>query len=122
VISLKDLVGGGWASFLVLTILVFGFAAAMTGRALASNWRSPWQVFAYAVLLAAADRFLLYALFGGVLLSAGGFILAALILFAIAIAAYRLIQVRRMVTQYPWLFERAGPFGWRDRTTRGRDS
>ncbi|WP_375731230.1 DUF6867 family protein [Azospirillum sp. B506] len=25
-------------------------------------------------------------------------------------------MARRMVNQYPWLYERAGPFAWRERT------
>ncbi|MFB3054603.1 MAG: DUF6867 family protein [Alphaproteobacteria bacterium] len=29
--------------------------------------------------------------------------------------AWRIRQVRRMVGQYPWLFEKAGPLNWRER-------
>lgn len=100
---------------LILTLLLFGWAAAMTGQALARNWRPVWQVVPYALLLALGDRFLLFALFDGVLLSPAGYAVAALLLFACAVAAYRLTQARRMVAQYPWLYARAGWFGWRER-------
>ncbi|WP_409017938.1 DUF6867 family protein [Azospirillum sp. BE72] len=30
--------------------------------------------------------------------------------------AHRIAIARRMVNQYPWLYETAGPFGWRERT------
>jgi hypothetical protein len=105
------------SAFLIMTVVLFGAAAAMTGQALARNWRPFWQVAFYTALLAAADRFLLYALFGAALLSPGGYAAAAAILLAAAGASYRLTQAGLMVAQYPWLYERAGPFGWRARRT-----
>jgi len=115
--KLPALLGGPAPSFLVLAVL-FGAAAALTGQALARNWRPAWQVLPYALLLAVGDRFLLYALFGATLLSANGLAVAAVVLVGAGACAYRLTQARRMVQQYPWLYERAGWFGWRD---RGRD-
>jgi hypothetical protein len=44
-----------------------------------------------------------------------GYVLGALILLALAFLAYRLILVRGMVRQYPWLYETAGPLSWRRR-------
>ncbi len=105
--------GASPASFLGLTLLLFGGGALATGRALALQWRPLWQALPYALLLAAGDRFLLYALFGGELLSASGYAVAAILLLALALLAYRLVLVRLMVRQYPWLYERAGPFSWR---------
>ena len=69
----------------------------------------------YAALLGLGDRFLLYALFDGTLLSASGYLIATAILLALAVLAYRLTLVRRMVRQYPWLYEAAGPLSWRQR-------
>lgn len=103
----------------LLTIALFGAAAAMTGQALARNWRPWWQLLPYALLLAAGDRFLLFALFDGVLTSPSGYAVAALILFAIAAATYRATLAGRMVAQYPWLYQRAGPFSWRARRVDG---
>jgi hypothetical protein len=99
----------------LLTIVLFGAAAAMTGQALARNWRPSWQLLPYALLLAAGDRFLLFALFDGALTSPSGYAVAVLILFALATATYRATLAARMVAQYPWLYQRAGPFAWRDR-------
>jgi Domain of unknown function (DUF6867) len=112
---MADLLGASPASFLGLTLVLFGAAALATGRALARNWRPVWQVLPYAALLAAADRFLLYALFGGRLLSASGYVLAAAILLLLTLLGYRATRARLMVRQYPWLYERAGPLGWRGR-------
>lgn len=112
------LMGASPASFLGLTLLLFGAAAAATGRALARGWRPAWQAVPYALLLAGGDRFLLYALFGGELFSASGYGLAALLLLLLCVLAYRMTQARLMVRQYPWLLEKAGPLSWRERRDR----
>jgi hypothetical protein len=113
--SLQALLGGPAASFVGMTVVLFGAAAAMTGQALARNWRAAWQLLPYALLLAAGDRFLLYALFAAQLLSITGYLLAAAILLAIAGLAFRVTQAGRMCVQYPWLYQRAGLFSWRER-------
>jgi branched-chain amino acid transport system ATP-binding protein len=38
------------------------------------------------------------------------------VLIAIALAAYRMAQARKMIQQYPWLYARAGLFSWREKT------
>jgi hypothetical protein len=108
------LLGATPASFVAMT-LIFGAAALATGRALARNWRPLWHAVPYAALLALGDRFLLYALFRGELLSASGYALAAAILLLLAVIAYQASRARLMVRQYPWLYEPAGPFSWRER-------
>ena len=113
--ELAALLGGPAPSFFGMTLVLFGAAAAMTGQALARNWRGAGQLVPYALLLAAGDRFLLYALFGARLLSITGYGLAALLLLAIAALAFRVTRARRMTAQYPWLYRRAGLFGWRER-------
>jgi hypothetical protein len=112
---MATLLGTTPASFLVMTLVIFGAAALATGRALARNWRPLWQAVPYAALLALGDRFLLYALFRGELLSASGYALAAAILLLLAVIAYRTSRAQLMVRQYPWLYEPAGPFSWRER-------
>lgn len=102
-----------WGVFLGITVLFLGGCAFMTGQALAATWRPQWQAVPYALLLAAAGRFLAFALFGGELLSFGYFGTEALLLVAVTLAAYRLTLARRMVDQYPWLHERDGLFAWR---------
>ena len=64
-------------------------------------------------MLGGAARFLTFALFEGELLLLSGYLIDAAVLIAIALFAYRLTQARKMVAQYPWLYERAGAFGWR---------
>ena len=109
------LLGVGPGAFFGLTVVIFGAAALAAGRALALNWRPAWHVLPYALLLGMGDRFLTYALFDGELLSVSGYAIASALLLALALLAYRPTQARLMVRQYPWLYEPAGPFSWRER-------
>lgn len=101
--------------FVLLTLLIGGGAAWRTGQAVAQGWGAMWPVAAYTALLAAAIRFLHYALFGGALLSLPSYLVDFAILLAIALAAHRARRTRHMSEQYPWMFERSGPLTWRDR-------
>ena len=74
----------------------------------------------FVVLLACATRFLHYALFGGSLLSPTGFLIDLVWIGLCATVAYRMTRAAKMVRQYPWLYERAGLFGWRDRRPAAR--
>ena len=102
-------------AFIGVTLAFMGGCAFMTGQAVANTWRPLWQVVAYCLLLGAADRFLVFALFGGPLLDLAGYLLDTALLTAIGTAAWRMTRARRMCLQYPWLYERAGLFGWRER-------
>lgn len=98
--------------FFFMTVLIAGGAAFMSGRALASKWRSPVQPIMYMILLGLADRFFHFALFEGTLLSVQYFIVDTLVLIGISLIAYRITRVNQMVSQYPWLYVKKGPFAW----------
>jgi hypothetical protein len=112
---MESLLGESPWVFLGLTVVLFGGAAWMMGQALALTWRPAGQLAPYALLLALADRFASFALFEGELLSVSGLVIDALVLGGIALAAFLATRAAKMVQQYPWLFERAGPFAWRQR-------
>lgn len=100
-------------------LLLFGFAAFLAGQAAARQWRSPLQALGYATLLALAARFLIYALFEGRLFSVTGFATDLVLLSTVALVAHRVTHVRCLLVQYPWLYERAGPLGYRERDAIG---
>lgn len=99
-----------------VTIVVMGFVAFMTGQAMADTWKPVGQVVAYCLLLGLGDRFLIFSLFEGELLSLSGYLIDSAVLVAISLFAYRLTQARKMTSQYPWIYERAGLLSWRNRT------
>ena len=99
---MESLLGTSLGVFVGLTVIIIGGAAIMTGRALADGWKPAWQVVAACVGLALANRFLVYALFGGRLLSLSGFIIDFLVITALALMAHRLTLVHKMIAQYPW--------------------
>ena len=97
----------------VILALVFGLCSWLAGQAAARGWRSMPVALGYAVLIALADRFLLFALRDASLLDPTGLVIALVMFPAIAALAYRWNQVDMMVSQYPWLYERAGLLSWR---------
>ena len=112
---MQALVGTSLGVFIGLTVILIGGAAIMTGRALADGWKPAWQVVAACFGLALADRFLVYALFGGELLSLSGFIVDFALLTALGLIAHRLTLVHKMIAQYPWRYERASLWSYRER-------
>jgi hypothetical protein len=109
----------GVIQFVVFTLILGGGAAFMAGRALAIGWKSLGLLAFYMVLFTAGLRFLDYALFQSDLLSLKYYISHGLVVMALAWLGYRLTRVSQMVTQYPWLYERSGPFAWKDRAREG---
>ena len=95
------------------TLVMMGFCSFLSGAGLANTWRPMWQVVPYALLMGCADRFFVWAIFDAKLFTLAGYAVDTLCLGAIMAAAYRLAMARNMVRQYPWLYRRSGPFGWR---------
>lgn len=112
---MESILGTSVGVFLGITVALIGFAAFMTGQALANTWKPMWHAVVYAILLGFVDRFLTFALFEGELLSLSGYLIDTAVLVVIILLAFRISQARKMVGQYPWLYERAGLFGWRQK-------
>ena len=111
-----ELIGTSPAVFIGLTVGVMGFASYVTGQALAKTWRPAWHAVPYCLLITCADRFLTFGLFQGQLLLLSGYLIDFGVLLGLALLAYRLTQARKMVAQYPWIYERRGPFSWREKS------
>ncbi len=103
------------AVFVSLTLIAGGGAAVMTGRAIAATWRPAYQLVAACLGLGAADRFLAYALFDGPLFSLSGYLLDTAAITTVGLVAWRLCRVANMVRQYPWRYERAGLWRYREK-------
>jgi hypothetical protein len=105
--------------FMLLTVLLGGGAAALTGRAIAHTWRPWWHVIPLTLLLGAAVRFLYFALWGGTLLSFPYYVTDTAVCLACGLIGFRLMRVSQMVTCYGWLNERADVYRWRRKAAAG---
>jgi hypothetical protein len=101
-----------WHFFLV-TCLLGGWAAWMTGKACAQTWRSVGMLIFFLILLGIAVRFIHHALFAGTMFSLHYYIVDTIILIVIGALGYRYTRTNQMVTQYHWLYERASPLSWK---------
>ena len=99
---------------ILVTGVLGGGAAWLSGSAIASAWRPAWHVGIVAVLLGGAARFFHFALFQGMLLSAPSFACDTSIFFIAGMIAWRARRAAQMVRQYPWLYAPAGPLNWRE--------
>jgi hypothetical protein len=102
----------------MVTGAIGGLAAWLTGEAIAQTWRPYWHLIVYIALLGAAVRFVHFALFEADLLALLSYIVDTVFLLAAGSLSFRVARTSQMVTQYPWLYERAGPLQWRDRTAK----
>jgi hypothetical protein len=93
---------GLWV-FLLVTVIIGGSGAYISGRAIAQTWRPFWHVPAYMLLLAAAVRFIHYALFWEVFVSPTNYAVDFLVTLAAATLGYRIARANQMREQYGWL-------------------
>lgn len=103
--------------FILVTIIMGGWAAWMTGRAIALTWRPQWQLPVYVLLLGLFVRFIHFALFEATLLSPWFYTVDCIFLMVFAAVGFRHTRTRQMTTQYRWLYERTGPLTWKPRGT-----
>jgi hypothetical protein len=101
--------------FLLVSVLLGGGAAWLTGRAIAATWRPWWHVAAYVVILTFAVRFLHFSLFDGKFLTLHYYLVDYAVCLGAGLLGFRLTRVRQMVSRYGWINERAGVLRWRTR-------
>ncbi len=99
--------------FLLITCVLGGWAAWMTGRACAQTWRPYAMFLLYLLPLTAMVRFIHYAMFEGTLLSAHYYLVDLVVLAIIGTLGYRFTKVKQMVRQYSWMYEKTSPFSYK---------
>ena len=100
---LYDAGPSGLVIFVVVTLLLGGIAAFVSGRVMAQTWRPLWQLPLYMLVLALAVRFMHFAVFGEVLLSARNYLVDLATLLLLAHLGFRSMRTRQMAEQYGWL-------------------
>jgi predicted permease len=99
---------GFWV-FVLCTLVLGAGAAYITGRAIAETWRPLWQVVVYALLLGLVVRFMHFALFDEVLISARNYAVDCAVLLAAGLIGYALARRQQMAEQYGWPGEADAP-------------
>src|SRR5437588_8805889 len=107
---------------LLVTGIIGGGAAWLAGRAIAQTWRPAWHVLGYMALLGAAIRFVHFALFEAELLSPVSYLADTLYVMLLGSLAWQMTRAGQMARQYPWLYERTGPFTWREKSQAAGDA
>jgi hypothetical protein len=101
--------------FALVTVVMGGWLAWMTGRGYAKQWAPFWQVLATLLLLGLVIRFIHFALFEGTLLSLHYYLVDTAVALIIGSLGFRYTRAKQMTTQYRWLYERSGYFSWREK-------
>lgn len=102
-------------TFLLVTIVLGGWASWRTGRATAESWKALPVIVTYILFLGVAVRFIHHALFGGTFFSAYYYLIDTIFVAAFVAAGFRFTRTRQMVTQYYWLYRKTSPFSWAER-------
>lgn len=124
---MESILGTSLVVFIGITVILSGGASFLMGNAIAETWRPWWHNVLYGALLSFGQQFIKFSLFGGPFivdsiassdakplgLAVVGYLIDTAVLVGIALVAYRATLAQKMVRQYPWLYERTGPFGWR---------
>jgi len=102
--------------FLLVTIIMGGWAAWRTGKAVAKIWQPAVKLIPYMLLLGLAVRFIHFALFEGTLFTLHYYLVDVAVLLVAAILGWRNERAAAMARQYAFAFEKTGPFSWRRKT------
>ena len=92
---------GHWI-YLLVTLLLGATTAYVSGKSIAETWRPLWQALVYALVIGLAVRFIHFALFNEVFVSARNYAIDCVPLLAAAIAGFMLARRRQMRAQYGW--------------------
>jgi hypothetical protein len=103
---------GSFGIFLLVTVILGGGAAWLSGRAIAATWRPWWHIVTYMLILGFAVRFIHHALFGGTLMSPYYYLVDTAICLAAAVLGFRVTRAAQMATQYGFLNVRTGLLAW----------
>jgi hypothetical protein len=104
--------------FIILTLLMGGWAAFMTGKAFASTWRGYTTLLISLLALGLVNRFIHFAVVEGSLFSLRYYLSDTICLIIIGFVGYQMTRTKQMTTQYWWLYERINPLVWRKRATQ----
>lgn len=98
--------------FVLVSVILGGGAAYLSGRAIAGTWRPLWHVAFYMLVLGGVVRFMHFALFGGTLVSAHYYLVDFAICLTFGWLGFHATRAGQMATQYGWLYRRRTWLRW----------
>jgi hypothetical protein len=101
--------------FIILTLMLGGWLAYMTGRAFASTWRGYGMLIVALLFLGLVNRFIHFSVVEGSLFSLKYYLSDTICLIIIGIIGFQIMRTKQMTTQYWWLYERMSLLTWRKR-------
>lgn len=104
------------ADFIIVTLILGGGAAILTGRAIALSWEPLWRAILWMIPLAFAVRFIHFSIFHGTLFSPWFYLVDLVVLLIAVTIGHRLTRARQMTGGYGWRIEGGGPWSWRLRS------
>ncbi|HUG62352.1 MAG TPA: hypothetical protein VMP03_10930 [Methylomirabilota bacterium] len=102
-------------SFVLVTVIMGGGTAWMTGRACAVTWRPLYVLIFYLLILGVGVRFIHFSVFESTLFSLQYYAVDAIYCIIIGVLGFRFTRANQMVRQYYWIYEKAGPINWKPR-------
>ena len=108
-------VPGALGAFVFFTVVLGVLGGTATGRAFAASWKSLLTMPLALAGMAAAVRFLHYALAGEDLSSLPYYLVSLVFVGLGGFYGFRSKRTEQMCRQYPWLFAKAGPVAWSHR-------
>ena len=86
--------------FLLVTVIMGGSTAYVSGKAIAETWRPIWHAVGYALVIGLAVRFIHFALFQEVLVSGRNYAIDCALLILAAVVGYLRTRHRQVEQQY----------------------
>lgn len=108
-------VPGALGAFVFFTVILGALGGVATGRAFAASWTAVITMPLALLGMAAAVRFLHYALAGEDLSSIQYLVVSLVFVGLGGLYGFRSKRTEQMCRQYPWLFTKASPVGWSHR-------
>ena len=98
--SIYDCGPNGFWIFVLVSVVMGGGTAYISGRAIAQTWRPFWHAMAYALVLGLAVRFIHFALYQEVMLSARNYLIDCAVLCIAAAVGFMRTRATQMRDQY----------------------
>jgi small-conductance mechanosensitive channel len=111
-----DIISGHFFPGEIVFLLLCAAGGWMIGKSVASDWKGLGSMVFFTLLLGLGARFLHFALYEAVFVSPTRYLVDTAVFLVVAYIGYRYTRTNQMTRQYHWLYEKASPISWKDRS------